>query len=414
MWYRIICLMLLCPLTASADESALTMDHAIDQAQREAPQLAASTAMLEGATAVAPSAGRLPDPELVTAVDKLPVTTADKFSFTRDFMTMRKIGVMQTFPNHEKRRLQSEQAEGEIAVARGELRRTRFDTARAVAEAWIVSAVAEESLARLRSLKPTTQLQASAGRAALSSGRASAAEALATQTLDANLDDRILSFEQDAQMKRAELGRWTGAAADRPLAAIPTDRELGQSMDSLVDTVAQHARLTPLVAQLDVARTEVALARAEKRPDWSAELNYSQRGPDFSNLVSLEFRIGLPLFPRNRQNPRITEKLAAIRAQEAERDVEIRVQTAQVRSALVEWRIGRERLQHYATDLLPFQRDRARTSLASYSAGRGDLRSALDALSEEIATQLDDVQLQGSVVRAWVFLHLLQDTGNAK
>ena len=414
MLHCILWLIVLWPLAAGADESALTLEHAIDQALREAPQIAASTAMLEGAAAVAPSAGRLPDPELVTAVDNLPVDTADRFSFTRDFMTMRRIGVMQTFPNHEKRRLQSEQAEGEIAVARGELRKAQFDTAHAVAEAWIASAVAEESLARLRSLKPDTQLQASAGRAALSSGRASAAEALATQSLDASLDERILSFEQDAQMKRAELARWLGAAADRPLAAIPTDRELGHSMESLVAAVPEHAPLAPLVAKLDVARTEVALARADKRPDWSAELSYSQRGPDFSNLVSLEFRIGLPLFSGSRQNPRITEKLAAVRAQEAERDAEIRMHTAEVRAALVEWRIGRERLQRYANELLPLQRDRARAALASYSAGRGDLRSALDALTQEIGTELDDVQLQGSVARAWVFLHLLHDAGTPR
>ena len=412
--YCLLWLIVLWPLAASADELSLTLEQAIDQALREAPQIVASTAMLEGAAAVAPSAGRLPDPELVTAVDNLPVNTADRFSFTRDFMTMRRVGVMQSFPNHEKRRLLNQQAEGEIAVARGELRKAQFDTARAVAEAWISSAVAEQSLARLRNLKSATQLQAGAGRAALASGRASAAEALAAQSLDASLDERMLSFEQDAQMKRAELARWLGAAGDRALAPIPADRELGHSIEALMNGVPEHAPLAPLVAQLEVARTEVALARADKRPDWSAALSYSQRGPAYSNMVSLEFRIGLPLFASSRQNPRIAEKLAAVRAQEAERDGEIRMHTAEVRAALAQWRIGRERLQHLASELLPLQRDRARAALASYSAGRGDLRSALEALTEEIGTELDDVQLQGSVARAWVFLHLLHNAGTVK
>jgi cobalt-zinc-cadmium efflux system outer membrane protein len=410
----VVVLIALCPLGASAQQKSLTLEQAIDQALREAPQIASSAAALDGAQAVALSAGRLPDPALITGVDNLPINTADQFSFTRDFMTMRKIGVMQSFPNHEKRRLQVERAEREITVAQGELRKTQFDAARAVAEAWIASAVAEQSLARLRSLKPETELQASAGRAALASNRASAADALASQTLDASLDERILSLEQDAQMKRAELARWIGASADLPLAAIPVDRQFNHSAESLVAAVPEHASLAPLAARLAAARTDVALARAEKRPDWSAELSYAKRGPDFSNMVSLEFRVGLPLFPRNRQDPVIASKLAAVRAQEAERDAEFRMHTAEVRSALAEWRLGQERLQHYATELLPLARDRSRTALASYSAGRGDLRSALDSLSQEIDTELDDIQLQGSVARAWVFLHLLHDSGAPK
>src|SRR4029453_18638804 len=135
------------------------------------------------AEAGAPSAGRLPDPELVTGVENWPIDTADRYSFTRDFMTMREIGVMQSFPNRTRRRLQGERASREIDVAQGELRKTRFETARAVAEAWIAGAVAEGSLARLRTLKAETELQAAAARAALASGRRTAADALATQTL---------------------------------------------------------------------------------------------------------------------------------------------------------------------------------------------------------------------------------------
>jgi outer membrane protein TolC len=155
----------------------------------------------------------------------------------------------------------------------------------------------------------------------------------------------------------------------------------------------------------------VELARAEKRPDWSAELSYANRGPDFSDMVSLEFRIGLPFFAKNRQDPAIAGRLAAVRAQEAERAAEVRMHTAEVRAAYAEWRGGRARLQHYAADLVPLARDRSRTALSSYGSGRGDLRSAIDALSQEAETQLQFVRLQSSVARSWVFLHLLHETG---
>jgi outer membrane protein TolC len=245
----------------------------------------------------------------------------------------------------------------------------------------------------------------------LSSGRNTAAEALGAQSLVAALDERILSLQQEAEMQRAELARWIGPDADLPLAAIPMNRELEHSADALVAAVPEHAPLAPLIARLDAAKTDVELARAEKRPDWSAEIVYAKRGPDFSDMVSLEFRVGLPLFPKHRQNPKIAEKLATVRAQEAERDSEVRMHTAEVRAAVAQWRLGRERLEHYAKEILPLARDRSRAALASYSSGRGDLRTAIDALTEEINAQLEDVQLQGSVARAWVFLHLLHDSG---
>jgi outer membrane protein, heavy metal efflux system len=413
-WNRIVLLVLLCPFTAAAEDGPLSLEDAVDKALQEAPQVAASAATLEAAGAVAPSAGRLPDPELVTGVDNLPINSAERYSLTRDFMTMRKIGVMQSFPNGEKRRLQGERAQREIAVAQGELLKTRFDTSRAVAEAWIARAVADESLTRLRALKPDVALEAAAGRAALASGRGSAAEALAAQSLVAELDERILALEQEGEMRRAELARWISTDAERPLAGIPTDRDLGHSPESLLATVPQHPPLAPVLAKIAEAQTDVALARAQKHSDWSAELSYAQRGPDFSNMVSLEFRIGLPLFAKNRQNPVIAQKLAMVRAQEAERDAEVRMHTAEIRAEFAQWRQGRDRLKNYATELLSLARDRSRAAIASYGAGRGDLRLTIDALTQEINTQLEYVQLEGAVANAWAALYFLHDSGTSK
>ena len=413
-WNRIVMLALLCPFAAAAEDGPLSLEDAVDKALQEAPQVSASAATLEAAGAVAPSAGRLPDPELVTGVDNLPINTAERYSLTRDFMTMRKIGVLQTFPNGEKRRLQGERAQREIAVAQAELLKTRFDTSRAVAEAWIARAVAEESLTRLRSLKPDAALEAAAGRAALGSGRGSAAEALAAQALVAKLDERILALEQEGEMRRAELARWISTDAERPLAGIPTDRDLGHSPQLLLATVPQHPPLAPVLAKIAAAQTDVDLARAQKRPDWSAELSYAQRGPDFSNMVSLEFHIGLPLFAKNRQNPVIAQKLAMVRVQEAERDAEVRMHTAEIRAEFAQWRRGRDRLKNYATELLPLARDRSRAAIASYGAARGDLRLTTDALTQEINTQLEYVQLEGAVASAWAALYFLHDSGTWK
>jgi outer membrane protein TolC len=409
----VVTLSLLLSLNAGAADAPLGLDEAIQRALEDSPQIVAAQASLEGAQELAPSAGRLPDPEVIVGVDNLPVNSADQFSLTRDFMTMRKVGVMQTFPSGKKRRLQGDLAAREIDVAQADLRASRFETAKAAAEAWIACATTEQSLKRVRALRSDLSAQSSASRAALASGRSSAGEALTSEAALARLDSRILELEQQLAMKRAEFARWVGQDATRTLADLPWQRELGGTPQMLAQDIAAHPPLAPIVAGLEVARMEVSLARAEKRSDWSAELTYAKRGPDYSDMVSLEFRIGLPLFARHRQNPVIESKLANVRAQEASQEAEIRMHRAEIESMLAMWQSGRTRLQHFEKELLPLARDRSRAVLNSYGSGRGDMRSALEALSDEVDLQLEYIALEGDVTRAWTFLHLLHSTGES-
>lgn len=393
-----------------AADGPLTLDATIDRALRDAPQVAASQASLEGSQASLVSAGRLPDPELIVGVDNLPINGADQFSLTRDFMTMRKVGLMQSVPAGAKRRYRAELASREADVAQAELRATRFETASAAAEAWISSAAAEETLKRFRALKSDLSSQSSAARAALSSGRSTAADALSSEAALARLDNQILELEQQRAMYRAELTRWVGDVAMLELGELPWKREL-VAPDLLVQEVALHPPLGPIAAKIEAAKTEVELARAERRSDWSAELSYAKRGPDYSDMVSLEFRVGLPLFAKNRQNPAIAAKLASVRVSEAEQEAALRMHRAEIESMIAMWRAGRKRLEHFESTLLPLGRDRSRAVLSAYGTGRGDLRAALDALRDEVDVQREYVALESDVTRAWVFLHLLHATG---
>jgi outer membrane protein TolC len=398
-------------LSTHAADGPLTLDAAIDRALRDAPQVAASQASLEGSQASLLSAGRLPDPELIVGVDNLPINGADQFSLTRDFMTMSKVGLMQSVPAGAKRRYRAELASREADVAQAQLRATRFETASAAAEAWISSAAVEETLKRFRTLKSDLSSQSSAARAALSSGRSTAADALSSEAALARLDNQILELEQQRAMYRAELTRWVGDVATLDLGELPWKRELAVLPDLLVQDVASHPPLAPIAAKIEAAKTAVDLARAEKRSDWSAELSFAKRGPDYSDMVSLEFRVGLPLFAKNRQNPAIASKLASVRVGEAEQEAALRMHRAEIESMVAVWRAGRKRLEHFESTLLPLGRDRSRAVLSAYGTGRGDLRAALDALRDEVDLQREYVALEGDVTRAWVFLHLLHSTG---
>ena len=406
-WHRLLLLLLgAIPLCARADEP-LTLEVAVERALEIAPQVGARTANVEAMQALTVSAGRLPDPELVVGVDNLPVNGPDAYSTTSDFMTMRKVGVMQEFPAASKRRLQRQLAGAEAGVAEAQLLESRLAIAREVAQAWIRRSTAEASLNDLRALQPEVELQAAAARAAVSAGRSSTAEALAAEAVVAQLQARLLRMQSEARQASFELARWIDADASRPLAPMPSLNELPTSPAALLETVHEHGALLTFQSQIEAARLGVDLAKAQRRPDWSAELAFAKRGPDFSDMVSLEFRVGLPLFTKNRQDPQISAKHAELRRIEAEREAELRMHTAEIHQMLTEWEQLGGQVEQYERDLLPLAHERSRAALASYRSGRSDLRLALDAYQQEIDFVIERAELVNERGRAWAFLRYL-------
>src|SRR5258708_37529079 len=96
------------PLVTAAGTDPLPLAEALKIGEKVSPRLAAQGAALAAATELVPRASELPDPKLRVGVDNLPVNGADRYRYDSDFMTMRKIGVMQDFPNADKRRLRRE------------------------------------------------------------------------------------------------------------------------------------------------------------------------------------------------------------------------------------------------------------------------------------------------------------------
>lgn len=396
-------------LRSAHAESPLALDEAVQIALAGSPQLAAPTAALEAATAASISAGRLPDPELIVGVDNLPIDGPERYSLDDDFMTMRKVGVMQTFPNGRKRASQRERATAAVLVAQSQEQQTRLEISRATADAWIACHIAQLVLGKLHSLEPEVELQAQAARTALASGRGSTVDALAAQSAIGELDDRLLEAQREVHVTRTQLAQWIGEDAQRVFAAAPVFSVLPVEREELLASLHRHASLLTFEAQRALARSEIDLARAEKRSDWSAQLAYAKRGPAFSDMVSLEFRVGLPLFSRYRQDPMIRAKRAELAQLEAGRDAELRMHTAEVSNMLAAWETANQRIDLYEHERLPLARQRSQAALAGFQAGRIELSQVVASQVAEIELQLGYAELLKQSGQAWTFLRYLEN-----
>ena len=389
----------------SSDSATLGLIDAVRLAEQHAPTLDARQAAVESAEDVIGPAGQLPDPELTFGIDSLPVNTDERFSLTRDNFTERKVGLMQTFPRKEKRALRTERAEAGAARERALLTTERLALREAVARAWIVRNAAERRLDLLRSLQPRAETQIAAATAAVSGGRGSTADAIAAHAARATLEDRINQTEREVEDARAEFARWLPDVGDRPLGEAPDWSDIGTDPDALLTNVAHHRELLAYDAAEQAAAAEVSLARAEKNPDWSVELDYAQRGPQYSNFISVQVRVPLPIFAKYRQDPMIASKQAAVVQIAAEREAAVRMHTAELRKTLAAWRSSRERVRRYEDELLPLADDRADATLAAYRGGRADLQASLAALDQAIEQRLVYTELLNTLGQSWAALH---------
>jgi outer membrane protein TolC len=126
-------------------------------------------------------------------------------------------------------------------------------------------------------------------------------------------------------------------------------------------------------------------------------------------MLMLEVGIGLPLFPRNRQDRGVAAREADYQVALATREDLRREEAAGIRTDLARWEGLKRQVALYENSLLPLAGDRSTTALASYRAG-GDLQPWLASRRDELDAHLAHVESLGDLARTWTALAFLLPT----
>jgi outer membrane protein TolC len=404
---RIAAALVAVTLAAPAAAQSLSLAEARELSAAAAPQLLAQSAAVRAARESSRSSTELPDPRLIAAIENLPVEGADKWSTTRDSMTMRKIGVMQDFPSDEKRRLRGERAEAETRREQALLAVSSVNLQRDVALAWVETWSAEQQLELLRELAREGDLGVTAAEGALAGGRGPAADSIAARFAAAQVADRIIEGRRLATRAREQLARWIGRHAERPLDAPPDFTRLAHAHESLLGDLESHPHLAMYAPMQQVADADMKLADAAKRPDWSLEVSYALRGSAYSNMLNIGVRIDLPIFEAQRQGPNVASRLAAAEQVRSQAEDARRAHLTEVRVMLADWQAAQERAKRIESVQVPLARERLDVSMAAYAGGRGELAPVLEARRVEVETRLALLQARTEMGRAWAQLDSL-------
>lgn len=167
----LILLALLPAARGFAEPSALTLEMAVQQALERSPGHRAAESAIQASRESALQAGQLPDPMLKLGIDNLPVEGPDRWSLTRDFMTMRRIGIEQQWLSSTKRAARTERADQMVAMQEAEALMHAAEIREQTAKAWIQMRHAQRALGYAKQLAQHTADDLAAVQAAHRGGR---------------------------------------------------------------------------------------------------------------------------------------------------------------------------------------------------------------------------------------------------
>lgn len=401
---------LLTPGAGAADLGSLSFNGALQMALRGAPALTANAARLDAARQAAIPAGELPDPKLALGIENLPIEGSDSFSLSREAMTMRRIGIMQEFPNSAKREARVAAARGRVDLATAETAVTRQMVLNETAAAWIARDTAERQLALINSLVDENGLLDAASRARLAGGRSMGTDVVMPRQEAALIEERRDELELRRKQAISNLRRWVGAAADSALAGeVP---EWPINLDQMKHGLHQHPEVELYTPQSRVLAAEIAEAQAATKSDWALEFAYQNRAPQFGDMISVQASFDLPFFTASRQGPQIAAKNAEKKALDAEREALLREHAAQLESDVADYQRLTSAVKRQREVLMPLADEKVSLALAAWRSGKIGLTELVSARSERIDAELKAIALAGERQQLAARIHYLYGQGS--
>ncbi|HUP29869.1 MAG TPA: TolC family protein [Usitatibacter sp.] len=385
----------------------LSLPEAQRRALERSRQLDALDAGIASSRHLAVAAGQLPDPVLRIGVDNVPADGGDRFSLTRDFMTMRRIGVMQEVTRSGKRELRRQRYELEAEKGSAERQAALAAVQRDTAIAWLDRWHLEAMLRAAQDFVVSSEAEVQSADTAYRGGRGAQADVFATRGAVGLAQDRRAEIERRLRQARIELARWTGGSPEEPLTGPPDMTAVALAAGELEQHLRTHPEIVALGRQAAIATMEARIADTARRPDWTWEASFQQRGSAYSNMFSVGVSIPLPWDPANRQDREVAARTALAEEASARRDEMLRAHVAEVAGLLDEWRTGRERSARYRREILPLAVERTRASVAAYAGGKSTLSDVLAARRNEADLLLQAIQIELETAKAWARLAFL-------
>jgi len=384
------------PALPGGQGAALTLEEAIAQARVGQPGVAAFEREAIASEEAAIAARSLPDPQVSAGLQNFPLRGDNAFSPIEDEMTMYTIGVMREQVRRSRREAESAALRAQAAVSRFEGNAQERRIQRDVMLAWVDAVEASHRQRLLAQVISDLRTGRQVIEAGIATGASTPALELEARAEIALAESQLADALADEARARAELARWIGFAAERPL---PDRLPELRPPPGLSPNFAIHPEVLAANAQEQAERRRVGVARAERRPNlsWSVMLGIR---PSYGEMVSAQVSIPLQINRRGLQERRIAEAearadAARLRAEDRRRDL-----AGTYRSALARYRGAEAQIAQLRDRAIPSLEAAFKASEARYAGGQGTLELPLYIVRRYVETNIQLVEQEGARARA--------------
>jgi len=399
--------------SATAQAAALSLEQTLDLAQRYSAELSASRNQVRAFGAMADSARQLPDPELKFGIENLPVQGSNARRFTREGMTMQRVGVMQTFVSADKRERKADTLLAQSASASAQEQVIRAQLQRDTAQAWLDLALSEKAAQAARQLLNETGRQIPVQRSGVASGSAAASSTLALQSALSAMRDNLTLAERDVSLAQTRLYQLTGETFDGVAGALPRYQRLPAEPQTLEQGVSVHPEVVLAAREADVAKARSAQSAVASKPDVGVEVYYARRAEAYGDLAGVMFTVGMPIFQSHRQDKDYAADVS--RAMEANDRLlqATRDRVALVRSLVAEYQAAQTLWRRKQQEIVPLSQQRLQVVTAEYRSGQATLDAVLDARRSLLDAQLSAINAEKEMAQRWAAVRYLTVQGVA-
>lgn len=345
------------------------------------------------------SDAQLPDPMLRTAVASLPV---DTFAFGQEPMTQAQIGLRQEIPRGSTLRLNREKREGEAYIERLRREAAIRNVELAVRIAWLDKFEAMNAQEIVAESRNAVNNLVDALSASYAQGKLTSEDVLRAELELSLLDDKLAELRQKRDIAEAELSRYIGADASRPLPnELPAFVYPG-AIEELEAKLTRHPLVRVSDAVVDVEETNIELAKQAYKPAWAIEGGYGVRGADRPDFASVGVSLTVPIFTGKRQDRALSAAREDKSAAELDRATMLLDLRRDLIRAYADWSQLERRVRLYDEAVIKRANETADASVLAYGGGLVDfpelIRSQLAELNAKL--KLLDLRVERAKARA--------------
>ena len=379
---KFLLLVVMCSCLPPA-EAQVYLQSYIDTALKNNPALEAYRLQSNAIQEKIKPSGALDDPMLFGGVMNLPTD----FSFTKDMMTMKQIGIQQNFSVGRKYSLRTNVAQKEFEISTFIERKQQLLLIKEVKQQYYDLYVLNKNIETIQSSIELLKNYFNVANSRYSTGQGTQQDVLKAQLEITKMQDELIKMKSE----RLNMIAMFNALLFRDkedLVIIPSDLK-AEPIELRMDTLMEEANSNNpdlQAAKIMIAKDSASskLVKATRIPDFNAGFWYGQRqasmpdGNKAGNMIGFSFGITLPVYSGKKQNPLITASDISIQQSHSQFKALQNETELMLHHAIIEAEKNLELTILYEKHLIPQAEQNLNSGIIGYQQNKIDFMTLTD------------------------------------